>query len=65
MLIKWLTGTDQNNLIVCLANKEALVVGGELVNKLLDEGHGKLYPIDSEHVALAKCLSVDSEDVDN
>ena len=54
----------ENNLIVCLANKEALVVGGELVNKLLDEGHGRLYPIDSEHVALAKCLSVDSEDVD-
>ena len=53
----------ENNLIVCLANKEALVVGGELVNKLLDEGHGKLYPIDSEHVALAKCLSVDSEEV--
>ena len=52
------------NLIVCLANKEALVVGGELVNELLDTGHGKLYPIDSEHVALAKCLSVDSEDVD-
>ena len=54
----------EDNLIVCLANKEALVVGGELVNKLLDEGHGKLYPIDSEHVALAKCLSVDNEDVD-
>ena len=54
----------ENNLIVCLANKEALVVGGELVNKLLDEGHGKLYPIDSEHVALAKCLSVDNDNVD-
>ena len=58
-----LTALEQN-LIVCLANKEALVVGGELVNKLLSEGHGKLYPIDSEHVALAKCLSVDSENVD-
>lgn len=54
----------ENDLTICLANKEALVVGGELVNKLLDEGHGKLYPIDSEHVALAKCLSVDSENVD-
>ena len=54
----------ENNLIVCLANKEALVVGGELVNQLLCEGHGKLYPIDSEHVALAKCLSVDDQDVD-
>ena len=54
----------ENNKIVCLANKEALVVGGQLVNKLLKEGKGKLYPIDSEHVALAKCLSVDSEDVE-
>ena len=54
----------EKDLIVCLANKEALVVGGELVNKLLDEGHGKLYPIDSEHVALSKCLSVDSRKVD-
>lgn len=54
----------EKDLIVCLANKEALVVGGELVNELLDNGHGKLYPIDSEHVALAKCLSVDNENVD-
>ena len=54
----------ENNKIVALANKEALVVGGQLVNKLLDEGKGKLYPIDSEHVALAKCLSVDDQDVE-
>lgn len=54
----------EHNLILCLANKESLVVGGELVNNLLDNGHGKLYPIDSEHVALAKCLFVDSNDVD-
>lgn len=43
--------------VVCLANKESLVVGGEIVNRLLNKGYGKLYPIDSEHVALAKCLS--------
>ena len=43
--------------ILCLANKEALVSGGTLINKLLVTGHGKLYPIDSEHVAFAKCLS--------
>ena len=54
----------EKNKIVCLANKEALVMGGQLVNKLLDEGKGKLYPIDSEHVALAKCLSVDDQDVE-
>lgn len=48
---------------VCLANKEALVVGGELVNKLLKNGSGKLYPIDSEHSALKKCLMVDDTHV--
>lgn len=55
----------KKNKILCLANKEALVSGGTLINKLLEEGHGKLYPIDSEHVALAKCLSkCKLEDVD-
>lgn len=54
----------EKNLILCLANKESLVVGGELVNKWLDEGHGKLYPIDSEHVAISKCLSIDNKNVD-
>ena len=55
----------ERNKIVCLANKEALVTGGHLVNALLKEGHGKLYPIDSEHVALAKCLAhVKESDVD-
>lgn len=54
----------EQNKTVCLANKEALVVGGELVNKLLSEGKGTLYPIDSEHSALKKCLMVDDENVD-
>ena len=50
--------------ILCLANKEALVTGGHIINALLKKGHGKLYPIDSEHVALGKCLShVDKKDV--
>ena len=43
--------------VLCLANKEALVVGGQIINNLLLNGKGTLYPIDSEHVALAKCLS--------
>lgn len=47
----------KKNKILCLANKEALVVGGTIINELLSKGKGKLYPIDSEHVALAKCLS--------
>ena len=53
-----------NNMTLCLANKESLVIGGELVNKLLKQGHGRLIPIDSEHVAIKKCLAVDSKDVD-
>ena len=54
----------EQNKIVCLANKEALVVGGELVNNLLKEGKGMLYPIDSEHSALKKCLLVDDQNVE-
>jgi 1-deoxy-D-xylulose-5-phosphate reductoisomerase len=51
--------------ILCLANKESLVVGGSFIQRLLKQGHGKLYPIDSEHVALAKLLSrVNRDDVD-
>lgn len=57
--------TLENNLILALANKETLVVGGELINNLLDQGKGELYPIDSEHVALRKCLSVEDKKVKN
>lgn len=54
----------ERNKILCLANKEALVAGGTLINDLLKQGKGKLYPIDSEHVALAKCLAnCDRKDV--
>ncbi|MCI2110897.1 MAG: 1-deoxy-D-xylulose-5-phosphate reductoisomerase [Bacilli bacterium] len=42
--------------ILCLSNKESLVVGGELVKTILATGRGVVYPIDSEHVALSKCL---------
>ena len=49
---------------LALANKESLVVGGDLINSLLKEYNGELYPIDSEHSALWKCLKVDSSDVD-
>ncbi len=48
---------------LALANKESLVVGGELINNLLASGHGELYPIDSEHSALWKCLKVDDKNV--
>ncbi len=43
------------NRTLLLANKESLVCGGSLINKILKR-KGKIYPIDSEHVAIAKCL---------
>jgi 1-deoxy-D-xylulose-5-phosphate reductoisomerase len=41
---------------VALANKESLVVGGDLVRRALSEHNGRLLPIDSEHNALFQCL---------
>lgn len=42
---------------IALANKETLVVAGDLVNDLLARHHSRLYPIDSEHSAIAQCLA--------
>jgi 1-deoxy-D-xylulose 5-phosphate reductoisomerase len=46
----------KQNKVLLLSNKESLVVGGEYINSLLKDGFGKLFPIDSEHVAIKKCL---------
>jgi len=42
---------------VALANKESLVVAGELVERARREGGGELVPVDSEHSAVLQCLS--------
>jgi 1-deoxy-D-xylulose-5-phosphate reductoisomerase len=41
---------------VGLANKETLVVAGEIVTNLSQKFGGKLLPIDSEHSAIFQCL---------
>ena len=41
---------------ILLANKETLVVGGEIITKLVKEYNTKLLPIDSEHSAIFQCL---------
>ena len=46
---------------VALANKESLVIGGELVVAAMERGGGRLIPIDSEHNALAQCLRAGSQ----
>ena len=42
-----------------LANKEALVVGGELFMEAVKDGGATLLPIDSEHSAIFQCLPED------
>ncbi len=41
---------------VLLANKEALVMSGNLFMQAMQEGGGELLPIDSEHNAIFQCL---------
>lgn len=42
---------------LALANKESLVIAGELVMRLLREKGGQLIPVDSEHSAIFQSLS--------
>ena len=41
---------------VCLANKETLVVAGELICKLAQQHHVPILPVDSEHSAIFQSL---------
>lgn len=41
---------------IALANKETLVVAGELVTQKAREKSVKIYPVDSEHSAIYQCL---------
>ena len=41
---------------IALANKETLVVAGEIITKLLRENNVELIPVDSEHNAIFQCL---------
>lgn len=42
---------------IALANKETLVVAGEIVTKLAKEKGVNIYPVDSEHSAIFQCLT--------
>ncbi|HEV2640371.1 MAG TPA: 1-deoxy-D-xylulose-5-phosphate reductoisomerase [Actinocrinis sp.] len=46
--------------VLALANKESLIIGGELVTSLA--APGQIVPVDSEHSALAQCLRGGSAD---
>ena len=42
---------------ICLANKETLVVAGELICRLAQEYQVPIIPVDSEHSAIFQCLT--------
>ncbi len=46
----------RRNHILLLANKESLIIGSDLIKEALKTSSSVIYPIDSEHVALAKLL---------
>lgn len=41
---------------VCLANKETLVVAGDLITRLAEQHAVNILPVDSEHSAIFQCL---------
>jgi 1-deoxy-D-xylulose-5-phosphate reductoisomerase len=47
---------------VALANKETLVVAGDLITRLAVENRVEILPIDSEHSAIFQCLVGEAED---
>lgn len=50
---------------ILLANKETLVVGGELIMPLVKEYGVNLLPVDSEHSAIFQCLIGNEKEVEN
>ena len=42
---------------IALANKETMVVAGEIITKLLQETGSSIIPVDSEHSAIFQCLT--------
>ncbi len=44
---------------IALANKETLVVAGEIVERLAFDNHAPIIPVDSEHSAIFQCLAGD------
>lgn len=47
---------------IALANKETLVVGGEIIKKELENSKASIIPVDSEHSALFQCLNGERRD---
>ncbi len=53
----------ENKKAVALANKEVIIMGGELVMSLAGQGGGTLLPVDSEPSAIWQCLQGEQQPV--
>ena len=49
---------------ICLANKETLVVAGELICQLAGEYRSAIIPVDSEHSAIFQCLTGEHAEIE-
>ncbi len=47
---------------IALANKETLVVAGEVITSLLKDSNSRIIPVDSEHSAIFQCLTGENRD---
>lgn len=46
---------------IALANKETLVVAGEIISNLVQDSKARIIPVDSEHSAILQCLMGEPE----
>jgi 1-deoxy-D-xylulose-5-phosphate reductoisomerase len=54
----------KSNKVIALANKETLVVAGELIKALSREHRAPIIPVDSEHSAIFQCLVGEMNSID-
>ncbi|WP_320054904.1 1-deoxy-D-xylulose-5-phosphate reductoisomerase [uncultured Acetobacteroides sp.] len=54
----------KSNKVIALANKETLVVAGELIKALSREYRAPIIPVDSEHSAIFQCLVGEMNSID-
>ncbi len=52
----------KRNKRIAIANKETLVVAGEVINELVESHKSELIPVDSEHSAIFQALAGESKD---
>lgn len=47
---------------IALANKETMVVAGELISRAAEHSGSKIIPVDSEHSAILQCMAGENKD---